>query len=220
MKWKLVIFDLDGTLLDTVRDLGEAVNYSLARKGFPIHDLDEYPSMVGNGIRNLVKSALPAEFQQDKELIRSRTRTFLSYYYKHIDKYTEPYSGMHALLRNLVDAGVKVAVASNKVESGAQELVSKFFPDINFVAVLGDAGRPLKPDPDMIIRIMDMAGVGKESAVFVGDSPSDVKTAQNAGIAGIAVSWGYRPAEQLGGASAIVSNPDRLYEILKEGISG
>lgn len=189
----LVIFDLDGTLLDTIADLGEAVNHALAKRGLPLHTRDEYVRKVGHGVRNLVTISLPEELQSDEALIDECLADFKAWYTAHIDVYTHPYPGMQQLLRDLHSKGVKLAVASNKFQSGTEYLVDKFFGDVPFAAILGNReGFPLKPDPAIVEECLRCAGVQRSEAILVGDSLTDMTTAENGGIPGIAVSWGYR----------------------------
>jgi len=191
MKYKALVFDLDGTLLDTLDDLGEAVNAALGKRGFPLHDRPEYSALVGHGVRNLVKTALPGD--PEDALVDACLADFMAYYSAHIDVHTRPYPGISELLAELDAAGVKLAVASNKFQSGAEYLIRKFFPGIGFVAILGNCeGAPLKPDPAIVETVLRSAGAEREAAALVGDSPTDMKTAANAGIPGIAVNWGYR----------------------------
>jgi phosphoglycolate phosphatase len=214
MKYKVVIFDLDGTLIDSLEDLGEAVNHALAAKGFPLHTLPEYRLMVGHGVRNLVKQALPEPFQADESLVDECLAVFKSYYTAHIDVHTRPYPGMVELLGQLHGNGVLLAVASNKFQSGTEYLVSKLFPGISFVAILGNReGFPLKPDPEIVGEVLRKAGVAKADVVLVGDSLTDMKTAENGGIRGIAVSWGYRTL-QASDTLTVVSSAHELERIL------
>ena len=194
MKYRLVLFDLDGTLLDTLEDLSAAVNHALEKRGLPGHSTAEYMNMVGHGIRNLVTQALPAGKQTDTELIDSALADFKAYYTAHIDVHTHPYPGMQEVVNRLHETEVTMAVASNKFQEGAEYLVRKFFPGIPFAAVLGNRpGFPLKPDPEIVGEVLRKSGVSPEEAVLVGDSPTDMKTAANGGIDAIAVTWGYRP---------------------------
>ena len=206
MHYKLVLFDLDGTLLDTLDDLSEAVNHALGLRGLPGHTRDEYMKMVGHGIRNLVKQALPEDKQADDALIDSALADFKAYYTAHIDVHTRPYPGMQEVVTSLHEAGVQMAVASNKFQEGAEYLIRKFFPGIPFAAVLGNRpGFPLKPDPEIVGEVLRRTGIRPEDAVLVGDSPTDMKTAANGGIASIAVTWGYRPMRGLPGLTTVDS---------------
>ena len=216
MGYKLVLFDLDGTLLDTLDDLSEAVNQALQTRGLPLHTRDEYMSMVGHGIRNLVKQALPAEKQEDEALIDSALADFKAYYTAHIDKHTRPYPGMQQLLRQLSENGVQMAVISNKFQEGTDYLIRKFFPEIPFVVVLGNRpGFPLKPDPEIVHEVLRKAGLAQEDALMVGDSQTDMKTAKNGGIRAIAVSWGYRSMKGTPGLTVADSAKEILEEVLE-----
>lgn len=184
---------MDGTLLDTIGDLAAAVNHALALRDLPQHDIAAYRRMVGHGVRNLVTQALPEERQGDEAFIDACLADFKAFYSAHIADRTLPYPGMQELLRDLQARGVRLAVASNKFQAGTETLVRGLFPDIRFAAVLGDReGRPLKPDPEIVVEVLRACACRREEAVMVGDSPTDMKTAVNGGIDGIAVNWGYR----------------------------
>ena len=192
MKPKLVIFDLDGTLLDTIDDLKEAVNHAMGLRGFPTFTRDEVMAMVGHGARNLMRQALPIGHKDDN-MVDAAYNDFKAYYITHIDIYTKPFPGIQDLLTKLHQEGIMLAVASNKFQEGTEHLIKEFFPEIPFVAVLG--GRPdfpLKPDPEIVNEVLRKAGVEKEDAVMIGDSDTDMETATNGGVMGIAVNWGYR----------------------------
>ena len=212
---KLVIFDLDGTLLNTIDDLGTAANHTLAELGLPQHTLDEYRLMVGNGMRKLIMRALPQDKASDDAFVDSTLAAFLSYYADHIDVYTKPYSGIPKLINSLSTRGYKLAVASNKIQAGAERLIEKFFPGIPFVAVMGNSPLyPLKPDAAVVEYIMDKAGTDRAHTVMVGDSGTDIQTARNAGIPIIAVSWGFRPRHELTSANHIADSTDALGSFL------
>lgn len=214
MKYKLVLFDLDGTLLDTLDDLSEAVNHTMQLRNFPLHTRDEYMRMVGNGVRNLVKRALPDDYKEDEYMVDTALADFKAYYTAHIDVYTHPFPGIQELVTHLHRKGVLMAIASNKFQEGTEYLISKFFPEIPFVAVLGNRlGFPLKPDPEIVEEVLQKAGIQKEEAIMVGDSPTDMKTAENGGIKGIAVSWGYRPMKGTLGLT-VVDSAEELIDIL------
>ena len=192
MKTKLAIFDLDGTLLDTIDDLKEAVNHAMNLRGFPTFTRDEVMAMVGHGARNLMRQALPVGHKDD-DMVDAAYNDFKAYYITHIDIHTKPFPGIQGLLVKLHHEGVLLAVASNKFQEGTEHLIKEFFPEIPFVAVLG--GRPdfpLKPDPEIVNEVLRKAGIEKEEAVMVGDSATDMETAANGGIMCIAVNWGYR----------------------------
>jgi phosphoglycolate phosphatase len=215
VKYKLVIFDLDGTLIDSLEDLGEAVNHAMRLAGFPEHNLPEYRLMVGHGVRNLVTQALPPQFQADEPLIDRCLASFKEYYTSHIDVHTRPYPGMEKLLRDLHSAGVLLAVASNKFQSGTEYLVSTLFPGIPFVAILGNReGSPLKPDPEIVGEALRKAGITAADAVLVGDSLTDMKTAANGRVPGIAVPWGYRTLEPSADYILVTSPEDLRHNLL------
>ena len=213
---KLVIFDLDGTLLNTIADLAGAANHTLEELGLPRHDLDEYRLMVGNGMRKLIMRALPAEKAADDTFVDSTLASFLKYYAEHIDIYTKPYPGIPELIKTLYNDGYKLAVASNKIQAGAEKLIAKFFPDIPFVAVMGNSPQyPLKPDAALVEYIMGKAGTDRAHTIMVGDSGTDIQTARNAGIPVIAVSWGFRPRTELTAADCIADNTVEIQRILE-----
>ena len=197
MKYKLAIFDLDGTLLDTLDDLGAAVNHAMQLRGFPLHSRDEYMKMVGHGARNLMQQALP-DGHKDDDIVEAAYNDFRAYYTAHIDVHTQPFPGIQELLTTLHQEGVMLAVASNKFQEGTEHLIKEFFPEIPFVAILGNRPNfPLKPDPEVVGEVLRRSGVKREEAVMVGDSDTDMETAVNGGIEGIAVSWGYRNRKDL-----------------------
>ena len=210
---KLILFDLDGTLLDTLEDLSEAVNHALSLRGLPLHSVDEYRRMVGHGVRNLVQQALEASIAPVSEaleasnahvseaLVDAALADFKAYYQAHIDVHTRPYPGIPELLGALHAAGIQLAVASNKFQEGTEYLIQRFFPDIPFVAILGNRpGAPLKPSPEIVQEVLSHSGVAPEDALMVGDSPTDMRTALNGGIDALAVGWGYRSADELSAA--------------------
>ena len=194
MERKLVIFDLDGTLIDTIDDLGTAVNYALSLKGLPVHPIEAYRLMVGGGVRNLMYKAMPESLKESDQALEELLGIFMDYYYAHIADLSRPYPGIEALLSSLSEEGRLLAVASNKFQSGVDKLISHFFPGIPFVSVRG--GRPdcpLKPDPKVVSDIMEKAQASPSNTLMVGDSGTDISTAEAAGIRSVAVSWGFRP---------------------------
>ena len=212
----MIIFDLDGTLLNTIGDLAAACEDMLRKRNLPQHTLAEYTSFVGNGIRNLVKRSLPEQLRTD-DYVEQAKADFVEYYTHNIHNYTAPYEGITELLAELQSAGVKIAVASNKFHEGTLQLIKYFFPDIEFIAVYGNReGYPLKPDAQLIEEIMRIGGVTNSECVMVGDSAVDIQTAHNAGIDSIAVSWGFRFMEELEQANPthIVGSVKELRELL------
>lgn len=217
MKYDIVIFDLDGTLLNTIGDLAASVDYVMRSRNLPEHTDAEYRQMVGGGIKRLVERALPAELAADEAYVEECVTQFRRYYVDNIDRHTVPYDGMRELLQRLRGEGVEVAVASNKFQHGTDRLVAKFFGDVDFVAVEGNReGAPLKPDPQIVKNILQRAGVEKHRAVMVGDSGIDIRTAAAAGIDSIGVAWGFRFAEELydAGAKSVVTTAAELEALL------
>lgn len=215
MKYKLVIFDLDGTLVDTIADLGAAANAALAAKGLPQHSPEAYRGMVGNGVRKLMERAMPEAMRADGQALDALLDSFLKYYIEHIDERSRPYPGIRELLQELQAAGVELAVASNKFQAGAEKLVGRMFPEIEFAAVLGGRpGVPLKPDPSIVAEIRSRAGVSLRETLMVGDSATDIATAAGAEVDCVAVSWGFRTREQLGDAPRIVDTAQELRSLL------
>lgn len=214
---KLVIFDLDGTLLNTIGDLADAVDYVMRSRNLPEHTNAEYRQMVGGGIKRLVERALPAELAANERYVKECVTQFRRYYVDNIDRYTIPYEGMPELLRKLQSMGIKLAVASNKFQHGTDRLVAKFFGDIDFVAVEGNReGAPLKPDPEIINNILRLTDINREECVMVGDSGIDIRTAKAANIDSIGVSWGFRFAEELyeAGATIVATTMEELEKAL------
>lgn len=215
MKFDTIIFDLDGTLVDTIADLGNAVNHALSLRGYPLHSLEEYRRMVGHGIRNLNWQALPETVRDNDQILDEVLLDFLSFYSSHIDIYSTPYKGIHQLLLKLYSLGISLAVCSNKFQVGTEAIMAKFFPDVEFAAVLGNReGYPLKPDPAIIDEILARTSSSRERTVMVGDSNTDIRTAAGAGIHSIAVSWGFRPRAELCDAELIVDTVDELEDTL------
>ena len=213
MRYKLVIFDLDGTLLDTIEDLKEAVNHAMRMRGFPTFTRDQVMAMVGHGARNLMRKALPVGHKEDA-MVDAAYNDFRAYYITHIDVHTKPFPGIQDLLTQLHQEGVMLAVASNKFQEGTEHLIKEFFPEILFVAVLG--GRPdfpLKPDPEIVNEVLRKAGIEKEDAVMIGDSDTDMETAANGGIMGIAVNWGYRDMSSIENLK-VANSVEELHQIL------
>lgn len=210
---KLAIFDLDGTLLNTVEDLGNATNYALEQCGFPIHPIGEYYQMVGRGIYNLFRAAIPSEYATEDNVQRMASY-FIPYYDEHKCDFTRPYDGIPEMLRNITGRGVRLAVASNKYQDGAEKLVHHFFGDYEFVKILGQReGQPIKPDPAIVDQILaEVPYISKAETVYVGDSNVDMQTGANAKVRTIGVSWGFRGREELAAyhPSAIIDTPEDL----------
>lgn len=211
-KKDLVIFDLDGTLLNTIADLGASCNYALKTMGYAEHPIAAYNYMVGNGVRKLLERANP---DVDSAGVDQLMKHFREHYDEHCIDQTTPYPGIPELLRDLTDRGVAVAVATNKYQAAAEKIIRHFFPDIPFVAVLGQTEfRPIKPDPSIDFAILLDHPTPKTKVIHVGDSAVDIETARRACVESIGVSWGFRPVSELRRAYAdhVVSSPS---EILK-----
>lgn len=211
MAVKLVIFDLDGTLLNTIGDLAEAANEMLRLRNLPQHDYPTYCTFVGNGIMRLVERALPEELRT-AEYVAAARQDFLDYYINHIDRKTCPYAGIPELLKALQRRGIRLAVASNKFQAGTEKLIRSFFPEIRFEVVFGQRPDvPLKPDPAVVEEILSITGVAREEVLYVGDSGVDMLTAHAAGVRSVGVSWGFRTREELLDAQA-----DRIVDSAEE----
>lgn len=194
---KLVIFDLDGTLLNTIADLAAATNHALQQLGYPTHPEATIRTFVGNGINKLLERALPSDKQTEAEVMRMRTH-FVPYYDEHNADLSLPYPGITAVLEALQQKGVMTAVASNKYQAATTKLVKHYFPTIDFTEVLGQReGIAVKPDPTIVFDILKKAGVRPEDTLYVGDSGVDMQTAINAGVDAVAVAWGFRPKAEL-----------------------
>ena len=206
------IFDLDGTLLDTLDDLAASVNYALRTHGMPAHSTDDVRRFVGNGVRKLMERAVPDGV--DNPLFEEAFATFRQHYMTHSLDTTRPYKGVPETLAALKARGCRLAVVSNKMMAATQSLCSHFFPDTIEVAI-GEheaEGIRKKPAPDTVIAALDALGVGKERAVYVGDSDVDIQTAANAGLPCISVLWGFRDKDFLiqHGAKTFISAPHEL----------
>ena len=213
---KLVIFDLDGTLLNTIEDLGNAANYALSQNGYPTHSLASYPFFVGNGVRNLIRKALPDDMRTDS-IIESLLKDFKEYYNEHNTDCTKPYDGIEELLRNLQDNGVKIAVASNKYQQATEKIIAHYFGDIDFVAVYGQReGVNVKPDPSVVFSILSDAKVPKSEVLYVGDSGVDMETARRACVDSVGVTWGFRSEKELNEyhADIIVNKASDIFDIV------
>ena len=219
MRTQLAIFDLDGTLLDTIGDLAVACNEMLARRGLPPHTYADYCLFVGNGILRLVERALPETLRTPDEVAAARA-DFVAYYTDHIDLHTQPYAGIPELLAELQRRGIRLAVASNKFQRGTEKLIRRFFPQIAFEAVLGQRPDvPMKPDPTVVEEILAATGVARREVLYVGDSGIDMRTASAAGVRSVGVTWGFRSREELreAGAGVLIDRPAEILGLLEDG---
>ena len=206
------IFDLDGTLLDTLTDLAASTNYALRTHGMPEHTIDEVRRFVGNGVRKLMERAVPDG--TDNPLFDEAFATFRQYYMEHSLDTTRPYEGVPDMLAALKAKGCHLAVVSNKMMAATQELCRHFFPETIEVAIGENEAEGIrkKPAPDTVIAALRQLGVGEEGAVYVGDSDVDIDTARNSNLPCISVLWGFRDRNFLlqHGASTLISAPEEL----------
>ncbi len=209
-----VIFDLDGTLLNTLGDLRAATNHALEVRGLPPHSMEEIRQFIGNGIRLLICRAMP-EGTPEAE-IDAALDDFKAYYAAHIHDRTVPYDGIPQLLTALRKRGIQVAVLSNKIDSASQQLIEYFFPGKTDVVFGEHVGVPRKPDPTSCRMVMQQLGVQPEQVLYVGDSGTDMQTAKNAGLYAVGVTWGFRSKEVLlkYGADVLVHRPEQILQIL------
>ncbi len=214
-----LIFDLDGTLADTITDLAEGVNRTLAQYGFPVHGTQHYKIMVGDGFSNLMRRALPAEALADSrlfaEILEAARKSYASSYLVQ----TRPYPGMTETLEALSSLGIRLAVLSNKPHEMAKAMVSSLFPGIAFGEVRGhEPGRALKPDPGSALAICEASGIAPEFWALVGDSGVDMLTAKSAGMPGLGAAWGFRGEAELRAAEAsiILDAPSSILDLYQQ----
>lgn len=216
-KIKLAIFDLDGTLLNTIEDLGRACNHALKACGCPERAMSDYSGLVGRGIYNLFRSALPEGMKTEEMVMRMRD-IFIPYYNRHKADCTKPYDGIPELLEKIEKLGISLAVASNKYQEGAEELVHSFFGERKFIRILGQRdGLPIKPDPEIVREIERACGdISADEIVYVGDSDVDMETGANAGVITVGVTWGFRSREELASCNPwrLADTPEELYRII------
>ncbi|MCH3942431.1 MAG: HAD-IA family hydrolase [Atopobiaceae bacterium] len=210
MGYSVAVFDLDGTVLDTIGDLAAATDHALASHGLPALGTERVRAIVGNGIRNLIETAVPAG--TDRETTDAVFAEFKSYYAEHCQDATRPYDGIEELLASIRDAGVRTALVSNKADFAVQKLVAHFLPGLFDVVVGEREGVRRKPAPDALYAVLAQLGHERSQAVYVGDSEVDIETARNAGVDCLVVGWGYRSEEFLEarGARVIVGQPGDL----------
>ena len=214
MKYKAVIFDMDGTTLDTLEDLLGALNHTLGRFGFPLHDLREMRGYVGNGIRRQIEQGAPAG--TPAETIDRMLPVFMEYYKVHGAEHTHPYEGIPELLRHLRDSGIRTAIVSNKADVSVRRLTEVYFPGLFEVSVGEKEGVRRKPVPDSVLEVLRIMGLSVSDAVYVGDSEVDIQTADRAGMDRIIVGWGFRDRKDLlrDGADRVFGSPREVEEYL------
>ncbi|MDO4167303.1 MAG: HAD-IIIA family hydrolase [Eubacteriales bacterium] len=213
-KYDLVIFDMDGTILNTLDDLTDSLNVVLLAHHYPQRTLAEVRSFVGNGIRLLIERAVPEGLSVEE--IDQIHQDFMNYYEEHCADKTKPYQGVPALIKTLREQGYRTAVVSNKADQAVQELCQQYFPGLFDIAVGERPGIAKKPAPDSVNQVLQSLNMKREQAVYVGDSEVDVATAYNAGMDGIAVTWGFRKPDFLKqqGATCLVSDPKEIIDLV------
>ena len=216
MKFKAVLFDLDGTLLDTLDDLADSMNSVLERFGYPTHEVAAYKYFVGKGFRNLVHNTFP-EYARDDAAIERGISAMREEYAKRWDNKTKPYPGINSLLDALTQKGLKIAILSNKADDFTNRIVKKLLPDWHFELVYGErTGIPRKPDPSGALEIAQKLGVQPCECLYLGDTGVDMKTAVSAGMYPVGVLWGFRKAEELAadGARVLIADPAATLDLL------
>lgn len=208
---KTVIFDLDGTLLNTLEDLKDAANFALSEFGYPKRSLEEIRCFVGNGVRKLIERAVPEACENIDECLC----IFKNNYSENMCNNTVPYNGILKILKDLQDNGVKIGVVSNKFDSAVKELCKKYFGNLVDIAVGQSDDVPKKPAPDGVLKAMKELGADKNSTVYIGDSEVDVQTAKNSGLPCIGVTWGFRNKNDLQGADYIIDNPCDIISVIR-----
>lgn len=216
MKKELILFDLDGTILNTLEDLADSVNFALAANDFPKRTKEEIRRFLGNGVRKLVERSLP---QNSEETVGDKVfEAFREHYKEHCADKTRPYDGIPELLDSLKEKGYHLAVVSNKADFAVKKLCETYFSG-KFEYTVGErAGIRRKPYPDSVLEVLDRLRIKKEDALYIGDSEVDIQTAKNSGIEMICVEWGFRDVEYLleQGAGRMAARPDEILEILSE----
>ena len=215
-KYKGIIFDLDGTLLDTIQDISDSANEVLTLYGYPNFSYDEYKLKVGDGLKNLFRNSVPDGI--DDNTFEEAYRLFLKTYNKNYQNKTIPYKGIVEMLEEIDKMGIKIGINSNKKNEYTYKLAIKFFIRVPFIAIFGERNDiPRKPDPTAAKEILKDMDLQPEEVLYVGDSKTDIMTATNAGMDGMGVLWGFRSFEELNkyGAKYIVSNPEEIVNIVR-----
>lgn len=214
-----IVFDFDGTLLDTLKDLTDSVNYVLNKYGYPVRSIDEIRRFLGNGIAKLLELSIPNGLSNPK--FKICLEELKEYYSKNMNNKTGSYKGINELLEQLVKKGYKIGVASNKFDEALKELNKQYFGKYIKVAIGQTENRRKKPAPDIVFKVLEELNSTVDKAIYVGDSEVDVNTAKNSGLICVGVTWGFRDKEVLAqeGADYIIDKPLDLLEILKESLN-
>lgn len=215
MKYNTVIFDLDGTLLNTLEDLADSVNFALKSFNYPTRTYEEIRSFVGHGIKDLVKKSVPKDTDEDKML--ECLEVFKAHYKTNLQNKTAPYDGILDLLKKLNKDNIKTAIVSNKYDAGVKNLNKYYFDNLIEVAIGEREGVNKKPSPDTVLIALKELNSTTENCLYVGDSDTDMLTAKNANVKSVGVSWGFRDLNLLkeSGADYLINSPSELLDILK-----
>ncbi len=216
MKFQATLFDLDGTLLDTVDDIGDAANRVLSKNGFPIHPISSYYQFIGEGVKVLFTRALPKE-NRNEDLIDACLKEFVEDYRHNYDVKSKPYDGIPELLDELSMRSIKLAILSNKPDPLTKNCVASLLSNWDFEVVFGQrASVPRKPDPKGALEIAERLTISPSNFLFLGDTAIDMKTAVSAGMFSVGVAWGFRPSKELkeNGARAIIEKPMQLLDLI------
>jgi len=218
MKFKSAIFDLDGTLLDTIIDLSNSMNAVLKKHGYMLHDYKSYKIFIGKGIKNLVKKALPSE-NINNEKLNKYLSEMEDEYSKRCFENTIPYPGIIELLNHMQNSSITISVYSNKADNFTKKMVKKYFPSINYAFIIGARENfKLKPDPSVPKEISESLGIKPEDFMYIGDSEIDMQTAVNSGMFPVGALWGYRNEKELvdNGAKLLLKNPMDLIDFIEK----
>ncbi len=215
MKYQAAIFDMDGTLIDSLADLADSVNETMDHYGFPQHTLEDYRYFVGNGAKKLIKRSVPKDKSDDDDFINEVLEYYNGCYQRHLTTKTRPYNGIVEMLDKLKSLNIPMGVCTNKQQFAADEIVAAMFQKGIFSAVIGDSkGLPRKPDPTKVLKIAAQFKVEPEKVAYLGDTSVDMETAHNAGFLSVGVTWGFRPASELieSGAEILINHPSEIWK--------
>ena len=218
MKYKAAIFDMDGTLIDSLADLTDSVNETMTHYNFPTHTLEEYRYFVGNGARKLIERSVPQNKSKDADFVNEVLEYYNGCYERHLTNKTKPYDGIVDLLDKLKAQNIYLGVCTNKQQFAADKIVTKLFKPNTFDAVIGDKhGMPRKPDPTKVLKIASDFKVDPQFVAYFGDTSVDMETAHNAGFLSVGVTWGFRPVSELkeSGAQIIINQPNEIWQYIE-----